>query len=199
MLLIYAVARKSFFVCGAIYGASMNKRILCAVVACSITNPVYSSSNFETYGDIGQFLIPAFAAGYSWYNEDYEGLEQFGYSLLSTTAVVSTLKYTVDATRPNGGSRSFPSGHTAWAFSGASYLQMRYGWSYGLPAYIAAGAVGWSRVYSDNHYWRDVIAGAAIATGFSYLFTSPIASKLAFYPTYMGKDAVGAGFSINFK
>ncbi|MFB2862491.1 phosphatase PAP2 family protein [Aeromonas sp. MdU4] len=173
--------KKALYAAAIIYGAS-----------CS----AYASSGFETYGDIGQFAIPAIAAGISWYKDDTEGLKEFGYSLLSTTATVELLKNTVDSTRPNGGSKSFPSGHTAWAFSGASYLQMRYGWNYGLPAYLAAGAVGWSRVESDNHYWRDVIASAVIATGFSYVFTSPHKEqRLAFYPTIMEGDAKGIGFS----
>jgi membrane-associated phospholipid phosphatase len=177
----------------------MKKHILCVAIICVISNQAQASSTFEKYGDIGQFAIPAIAAGISWYQGDYDGLKEFGYALLSTTATVEVLKHTVDATRPNGGDMSFPSGHTAWAFSGASYLQMRYGWSYGLPAYVAAGAVGWSRVESDNHYWRDVIAGAAIATGFSYLFTSPKSgTQLAFYPTIMDGDARGIAVSFTY-
>ncbi|MGL6369367.1 phosphatase PAP2 family protein [Aeromonas hydrophila] len=176
----------------------MKKGVFCAAIICGLSSYSHASSTFETYGDIGQFAIPAIAAGISWYQDDNEGLKQFGYSILSTTATVTVLKNTVDATRPNGGNKSFPSGHTAWAFSGASYLQVRYGWSYGLPAYAAAGAVGWSRVHSDNHYWRDVIAGAAIATGFSYLFTSPKGPQLAFYPTIMEGDARGIGVNITY-
>ncbi|WP_310597255.1 phosphatase PAP2 family protein [Aeromonas aquatica] len=175
----------------------MRKELL-GIILCGISGAANATSAFETYGDIGQFAIPAVAAGISWYQGDYDGLEQFGYSLLATTATVEILKNTVDATRPNGGSKSFPSGHTAWAFSGASYLQMRYGWGYGLPAYVAAGAVGWSRVESDNHYWRDVIASAAIATGFSYLFTTPKGPQLAFYPLLMEGDAREIGVSLTY-
>lgn len=152
---------------------------------------VHATSAFETYGDIGQLAIPALAAGISWYKDDYDGLKEFGYGVLSTTATVEILKYSVDSTRPNGSPHSFPSGHTALAFSGASYLQMRYGWTYGLPAYIAAGAVGWSRVASDNHYWRDVIASAVIATGFSYLFTTPYEQPLTIQPGVMNDGAYG--------
>lgn len=150
----------------------MRRTLVCAIIMAGHIHSAHAKDAFETYGNIGQFAIPAIAASISWYKDDYDGLKQFGYGLLSTTATVEILKYSVDATRPNGSPHSFPSGHTAWAFAGASYLQMRYGWEYGLPAYIAAGAVGWSRVESNNHYWRDVIAGAAIATGFNYIFTT---------------------------
>lgn len=164
----------------------------------SVTQSAYAKSAFETYGDIAQFAIPLFAAGYSWQQDDQDGLKQFGYALLSTEATVQLLKQTVDATRPDGSEHSFPSGHTALAFSGASYLQMRYGWEYGLPAYVAAGAVGWSRVTSGHHYWRDVIAGAAIATGFSYVFTTPHEQQLAFYPLILNDHSRGVGFQLTY-
>jgi len=74
----------------------------------------------------------------------------------------ATLKYTVNETRPDGGTHSFPSGHTSLAFTGAEFIRKEYGWGWGTPAYLAAGFVGWSRVESKRHYTRDVLAGAAI-------------------------------------
>lgn len=74
----------------------------------------------------------------------------------------SALKYTVNETRPDGGSHSFPSGHTSLAFTGAEFIRKEYGWGWGTPAYLAAGFVGWSRVEARRHYTRDVLAGAAI-------------------------------------
>ncbi|QSR72086.1 phosphatase PAP2 family protein [Aeromonas jandaei] len=153
----------------------------------------HAGSGFETYGDIGQVVIPVAAALISWGEDDIEGLKQFGYSFATTTALVQGMKFTIDAERPSGSGQSFPSGHTAAAFSGASYLQIRYGWHYGLPAYIAAGAVGWSRENAEQHYWRDIIAGAAIATGISYLFTTPLSRNVVVAPVAMLGDARGVG------
>jgi membrane-associated phospholipid phosphatase len=168
------------------------------LLTCVVALPVQAKSTFETYGDIGAYAIPAIAAGFSWYQDDQEGLKQFGYALGSTVVSVEVLKHTVDATRPNGEEHSFPSGHSALAFSGAGYLQMRYGWTYGAPAYVAAGAVGWSRVSAHEHYWRDVIAGAAIAVGFDYLFTTPSGQKLSLYPSLLDDDAQGIAFNYSF-
>ena len=78
------------------------------------------------------------------------------------------LKYAIDAPRPNGGSESFPSGHTALSFTGAAFINKHYGWKLGVPAYLAAGYVGWSRVHSNNHTWADVAAGAAIGIASNY-------------------------------
>jgi membrane-associated phospholipid phosphatase len=77
-------------------------------------------------------------------------------------ATTAALKYSVNETRPDGGSRSFPSGHTSLSFTGAEFIRKEYGWAWGAPAYMVAGFVGWSRVESNRHYTRDVLAGAAI-------------------------------------
>lgn len=82
----------------------------------------------------------------------------FGRSLMLT----QTLKYTFNETRPNGGGHSFPSGHTAAAFTGAEFIRKEYGWWWGIPAYAMASYVGWSRVAAREHYTHDVLAGAAI-------------------------------------
>ncbi len=79
-----------------------------------------------------------------------------------TEAVTYGLKYSVDARRPNGGTHSFPSGHTSASFLGAEFLRKEYGPWYGAPAYLAASYVGWTRQQSRNHYTRDVFAGAAV-------------------------------------
>lgn len=85
-----------------------------------------------------------------------------GLALLRTGAMTYGLKYTVEEERPNGEDGSFPSGHTAVTFAGAEFIRKQYGWGWGAPAYAAAGFVGWSRVATDDHWWHDVLAGAAI-------------------------------------
>jgi hypothetical protein len=95
---------------------------------------------------------------------DSEGTKQWAEGALWTSVATHTLKFAVDEERPNGNdNNSFPSGHTSAAFQGAAFLQMRYGWEYGVPAYAAASFVGYSRVHGEYHYWRDVAAGAALA------------------------------------
>ncbi|MBC8434015.1 MAG: phosphatase PAP2 family protein [Desulfobacterales bacterium] len=92
---------------------------------------------------------------------------------LTTVGITYGLKKTVDKQQPNGDPESFPSGHTSLAFSGASFIQRRYGWKYGTPAYIVASFVGFSSVKSDNHYPEDVLAGAALGVACTYLFAKP--------------------------
>lgn len=55
----------------------------------------------------------------------------------------------------------------------AAFVQKRYGWEYGIPAYLLAGYVGYTRIEANKHDGWDVLAGAAIGVGMSYLFTKP--------------------------
>jgi len=124
-------------------------------------------------GDILVLALPTTTYAMNIYKQDGEGAVQFTASLATTMAATFILKYSIDAERPNGeNNRSFPSGHSSSAFSSATFLQIRYGWAYGVPAYAAATFVAWSRVYSDHHYTRDVIAGAALGAVSSYIFTT---------------------------
>jgi len=156
-------------------------------------------SALETYGDIAQFAIPATAGVISLAKEDMNGALQLGAGTLITTGAVLALKYAVNTTRPNGDPRSFPSGHTAAAFSGASYLHYRYGWQYGLPAYVAAGVVGYSRVEANEHFWYDVVGGAAIANAIAYVFTDTLDEKVVIVPVLnLGKKNFGILASVRF-
>lgn len=116
--------------------------------------------------------LPTVAAGLSWLNNDTEGLVQLIKSEAVTVGIVEVLKSTTHEMRPNGkDDKSFPSAHSAVAFSAAQYMQMKGGWEYGVPAYLAASYVAWSRVDAREHRWRDVAAGAATGALTTTYFT----------------------------
>ncbi len=152
----------------------------------------------EKQGDILQVLIPLTAYGATFYMNDEEGRYQFYKSFLTTVVITQTLKYTVNKPRPdNNGSQSFPSGHTSAAFQGATFIQKRYGWKYGLPAYAAASFVGWSRIEgeSDKHDVTDVVAGAVIGTLSSYYFTTEYKDMIV--APYVENGAIGISLSMD--
>ena len=81
-------------------------------------------------------------------------------------AVTSSLKHTIHEMRPDGtDNHSFPSGHTAVAFCGATTLMHEYRkvspWI-GVAGYAVATTVAVDRVRRNRHHWGDVVAGAAI-------------------------------------
>lgn len=139
-------------------------------------NPITSSQKtHKTTGDILVVAMPALALGSTFIWKDGEkGTYQFSKALAGTVALSYALKLTIKKERPNGeNNNSFPSAHTSVAFASAAFVQKRYGWEYGIPAYLLAGYVGYSRVEANKHDGWDVVAGAAIGIGMSYLFTKP--------------------------
>ena len=132
-----------------------------------------AGDSIQTAGDVLLLVLPATAAGLTLGYRDGQGALQLGESLAVTMGVTFTLKYSIDAKRPNGGDHSFPSGHTSISFSAAEFMRKRYGWEYGVPAYAAASFVAYSRVESRQHHPEDVVAGAGIGILSSYIFTKP--------------------------
>jgi len=133
-----------------------------------------AADNTEKNGDNLQFLILALGLGGTlFYEEGHQGSIQFIQSFVSSQIITEGLKLAIDKERPNGNCcNSFPSGHASKAFMGAGFIHKRYGLGYGMPAYIGATYVAYSRVYADKHYVEDVLAGAAIGVFSSFYFTS---------------------------
>lgn len=173
--------------------------LICFLVELSGFSPAVAGtdhvSNEERAGDFLQIAIPAAAYATTFYLDDETGRMQFYKSFATTVATAYTLKYTVKTERPNGYHQSFPSAHTATAFSGAAFVQRRYGWRYGLPLYLAAGYVGWSRIYSDHHYPSDVYAAAALAIAANCYFVEqrPAAAPLV----SVWSDGRSVGLALN--
>lgn len=109
---------------------------------------------------------------------DWQGLKQGALTAVTEVAASQILKWAVREDRPDHSNRhSFPSGHTGIAFANATFLQRRYGWKFGVPAYALATYVGWGRVYGKKHHWWDVVAGAALGAGTALIYTRPFAEK----------------------
>lgn len=126
----------------------------------------------ETSGTAMTVALPIIAGGLTLRHDDAEGRKQLSEAMAVTLGTAFGLKYSVDATRPNGEKHSFPSAHTAVSFAAADFIGRRYGWNYGVPACLAAGYVGYSRVEAKEHHRYDVLAGAAIGVLGNVLFTS---------------------------
>jgi membrane-associated phospholipid phosphatase len=87
------------------------------------------------------------------------------FSQLSTAAIVQILKKATHVTRPNGGTLSFPSGHTSNAFAGATVLFREYrdyNKVIAYSGYLFSTATGVLRVTNNRHWVPDVLVGAGI-------------------------------------
>ena len=165
--------------------------------------PVYRQSEarkgVDISTDVVAIALPASALVGTLVMKDWKGLLQGVETAAATAAATLILKYSVKEWRPDHSNHhSFPSGHTAVSFATAAYLQRRYGWAYGAPAYALSCYVGWGRCFAKKHYWYDVLAGAAIGAGSAYIFTRPFAKKhdLQIAPTTDGTNiAIYASFT----
>lgn len=131
-----------------------------------------SADGVKTAGEILRIALPVAAGGLALYREDADGVLQLGVSEIFAEGASLALQSVVKEQRPDKSNwRSFPSNSAAVAFSAASFLQIRYGWDYGLPAYAVASFVGYSRVEGKKHHWGDVLAGALLGWGASEITT----------------------------
>ncbi|WP_339656750.1 phosphatase PAP2 family protein [uncultured Maribacter sp.] len=134
-------------------------------------------TQIQNIGDYAQYAPTAFSLITILAKKDKVGFWQLSKSVGTNLTATWILKYAINKPRPEGRTdgHAFPSGHTSFAFQGASFLQKRYGWKYGVPAYLVAGFVGYSRLegVNDRHDGWDILAGAAVGIGSTYLFTTP--------------------------
>ena len=97
-------------------------------------------------------------------------------------AVFTSIKHTVKAERPDQSDNlSFPSGHTAIAFTNAALLYYEYKDSnlwYASSGFLFATATGILRIANNKHYTSDVLAGAGIglASGLVVSYWNPFKS-----------------------
>ena len=81
------------------------------------------------------------------------------------SALVWPTKKLTDIERPNGKPFAFPSGHTAYAFTIATFMDKEFRhkspWV-SVVSYSIAGATGVLRVLNNAHWMADVLAGAGV-------------------------------------
>lgn len=143
-----------------------------------VYSPTELQKNIARSTDIVALALPVATLAGVLIQQDWKGLIQGVETAGATAAATLILKYAVSERRPDGSDmHSFPSGHTAASFATAAFLQRRYGWAFGGPAYALATYVAWGRVFSKKHHWWDVVAGGAIGAGSAYIFTKPFAKK----------------------
>lgn len=135
-------------------------------------------SHSATYIAVG---VPVAMAVYAGIDRDKELLKDaiyIGTSVAEAVVLTYGMKYAIDRQRPydrypdrvnprgTETSPSFPSSHTAAAFSLATSLSIRYPkWYVIAPSAFWACSVGFSRINKGVHYPSDVAAGAVIGAG----------------------------------
>lgn len=130
-------------------------------------------TEFKTHiDDYSQYFGPALTLGLK--IGGVEGRSDWTRMLVSAAmsyglmaGFVNGIKYTATEMRPDGSTaNSWPSGHTATAFVGATILHKEYGMTrspwYSVAGYGVATATGIMRVLNNRHWVSDVLSGAGI-------------------------------------
>ena len=179
--------------------------VLAAFVALSLPPPPAAAvESWEvTATDVLTGVVPLGAFWLTHAKDDRAGRDQYLWSMGTTLVVVTSARLLFNdhewGERPNGHPYGFPSGHLAFFGAGAAFLQDRYGWRWGLPAWAAAGWTAYVRVEDDHHRWRDVIVASAVAIGVSQYFVSPY-PDLTVKPLFgIGEDSAGLELEYRFR
>ena len=142
----------------------------------SISSFGQASTNYKRYHGDGiddvlqytpmaaSFLLKA--AGVKCRSSWEQRLYKSGASFILCSGTTYLLKHSIHKMRPDGtDNRSFPSGHTAIAFSGATVLHKEFGktspWI-SVAGYAVATITAVDRVRRNRHHWEDIATGAAI-------------------------------------
>ena len=122
---------------------------------------------------------------------------RFIYSAISYSVMglsVNILKKTIKETRPdNSDNNSFPSGHTAFSFTGAEIFHQELKEIHPILSYagypLAAG-VGIYRMLNNKHYLSDVLVGAGLG-----MLSAKLAYAIYHPKTTDKKDKLSLNFS----
>lgn len=144
----------------------------------SIANAVKGDWNAIAIGDEKNSVVDAvqyFPMAFPWVMKACGSQTRSGWGrmALSQGASVAIMASTVSLIKDNCASlrpdatdwRSFPSGHTAWAYMGAAFTARELSWRspwYAFGAYSIASAVAMQRIVDKRHMPSDVMAGAGI-------------------------------------
>lgn len=182
--------------------AAIFMALLCAQSAVYGSEPYLSAPRkaVRTSTDVICMAMPAATLTTLVAIGDWQGLKQGALTAVTALGTTCILKYSIHKRRPDGSDyHSFPSMHTATAFADAAFLQRRFGWKIGIPAYVLAAYAGWGRTFSRKHDWVDVCVGAAIGAGAAYIYTRPFSDRhnLSIAPYSTGTET-GVACSLTF-
>lgn len=168
------------------------KNLFVALLLLMTANLCHAQGSKNSWNNLSNVLavgLPVLAGADALASGDSQGLWELTLSLGATVAAGEVLKKAFPEQRPdNSGNDSFPSLHTAVAFSAARYMTKRTDMDieYAAALYGLAALTGVARVQADKHTWGDVIAGGALGFAMSEVFTDKKNYQLSVLPTPKG-------------
>ena len=163
--------------------------VFAAFFALAALAPASRADDLERLGDILQVATPVYGLYESYRLNGREGFWRCAKAGVIAGGSTAILKRGLDARRPNGGDRGFPSGHTCAAALGFGCSLGQAGWSTTTWVLGAATLVtGYSRVESGYHSWDQVGAAMVLGTAIGYFSTVQLRER-----AQMQYDVTGDG------
>jgi hypothetical protein len=143
---------------------SVNARL---VSSSSTVNAIYKPGHI--FGDTPEQVVMSLGTYAYGRMVDAPKVSHLGMDLLQaqmlTEMIVEPLKFATHRERPDGSNhQSFPSGHAAITFAGATVIERHLGWRKSILGYAIASYVATSRLHDNRHYLSDVAFGAAMGS-----------------------------------
>lgn len=152
--------------------------------------------------DVITGVVPLGALALTYAKDDAAGRRQYLWSMGTSLVIVNGARLAFNqhewGERPNGHPYGFPSGHLAFLGAGAAFLQDRYGWKWGVPAWAGTAYMAWVRVEDDHHHWRDILVATAVVVGASQYFVTPFPDTTV-TPLFGIGDADTAGLQLEYR
>lgn len=161
-----AVIPVSLIVTGSVLTESFTEKSIHKNIRDRVGNDYHNSiDDYIQYVPYAEVFIGD-ALGIDAKNHWFDQTKNMAISAAATTIIIHSFKRGIGKTRPdNSSNHSFPSGHTATAFVGATVLYEEYKGTNALMAcngYLFATTTGSFRMLNNRHYLSDVLVGAGI-------------------------------------
>jgi hypothetical protein len=151
-------------------GVAFRRAILVCAVLVIPASASAASGDLRKVGNILTVALPVTAIGVSLlHHRDWRGLGEFAVSAGLTVGSAYMIRQMVREQRPDHSDfHTLTPPDLALADASADYLWSRYGWRYGVPAYLASALVSYSLSDAKKNHWYDTLASGALAFGFNY-------------------------------
>ncbi len=110
----------------------------------------------------GTYALSLFSDNDKLHEFSLTAISAYSLSAMYTVAIKGITNTSRPTTEFENGHYGFPSYHTSSTFCLAAVIDDYYGWKLGVPAYVMAGLVGWSRIDQREHDLSDVLFGAVM-------------------------------------
>jgi hypothetical protein len=154
------------------------RRARLVVLACVALSLLASSAAIASAPDpslrkaanIVAIALPVSAIGVSLlHDRDWKGIGEFTVSAGLTVGSAYLIRQIVRNRRPDHSDfQSLTPPDLALADASSDYMWSRYGWRYGVPAYLASAFVSYALTDDKKNHWYDTLASGALAFGFNY-------------------------------